>query len=55
MDSYDDGFDEPMELICQACLWSGSPDELVSATDDADDNDFTHCPRCGATEFEELD
>jgi len=34
------------------CSWSGEEEELVEA-DGADDCEFTHCPNCGGTDFEE--
>ena len=40
-------------LECVNCSWSGTREELVALTDDLDDQDFTHCPNCGGTEFEE--
>ena len=40
-------------LYCENCGWSGTPEELVSLTDDFDDRDFSFCPDCGKDEFEE--
>ena len=38
--------DTRIELYCD-CGWSGSPEELVSKTDDETDRDFNRCPWCG--------
>ena len=38
----------------KGCEWSGEEEELVEA-DGADDCEFTHCPNCGGTDFEEDD
>lgn len=40
-------------LICEYCGWSGDSSELVALTDDLEDRDFTHCPRCDGTDFED--
>lgn len=42
-------------LWCENCSWSGHSEELVSLTDDLEDTDFTHCPYCDGTEFEEIE
>ena len=42
-------------LWCENCNWSGDRSELVAATDDLEDRDFSHCPDCGGTDFEEDD
>ena len=42
-------------LSCQFCDWSGYPYELVTLTDDPDDNDFSRCPRCGGSMFDEIE
>lgn len=36
------------EVYCTniTCSWQGRREELVSLTDDDDDNDFSYCPRC---------
>lgn len=39
----------------KGCSWSGDSDELVALSDDANDNDFTHCPNCDGSDFEEED
>ena len=42
-------------LICNNCGWSGDPEELVALTDDPNDRDFSHCPYCDGTDFDEED
>lgn len=44
-----------MHLDCEDCYWSGMPEELVSKTDDVSDRDFSFCPGCGGTNFEEFE
>lgn len=46
-----------IQLNCVNCYWSGYPEELVAATDDLDDSDFSCCPSCGGKDFdkEEID
>lgn len=34
------------EVECLDCGWLGYVEELVALTDDLDDEDFSHCPRC---------
>ena len=40
-------------LICNECGWQGDPSELVSKTDAVDDRDFSFCPQCEESDFEE--
>lgn len=42
-----------IELTCIKCGWAGSDTELVSLTDDPDDNDFSYCPNYEHNEFDE--
>ncbi len=35
------------------CNWSGEPDELVSKTEDIDDDNYSFCPSCGNENFDE--
>jgi len=42
-------------LICNECGWSGEAEELVALTDYLNDKDFSHCPYCGETDFDEED
>ena len=39
-------------LICLQCGWSGEPDELVSKTEDLNDDTFVYCPLCGECDFD---
>lgn len=43
---------DPLDKLCR---WSGDESELVSSTDDTEDRDFSHCPQCGGTDFDEED
>lgn len=40
-----------IELTCIKCGWTGSYAELVTLTDEPDDNDFDYCPNCEHDEF----
>lgn len=40
-------------LTCTECDWQGSPDELVSLTEETNDKDFSYCPYCNLNDFEE--
>jgi hypothetical protein len=49
-----------MTLYCndplkKGCSWSGDREELVSKTEDLDDNDFSFCPQCEGNDFQEED
>jgi len=43
------------ELHCKNCWWYGDPSELVSKTSSFFDRDFSYCPDCGGTDFEEVE
>lgn len=48
--------DEEYTMECQECGWLGNQADLVSATDDIDDDAFVCCPTCGKKDcFEDLD
>ena len=40
-------------LICNECGWEGTPEELVSLTDDLNDRNFSFCPYCDSNNFDE--
>lgn len=39
----------------KGCTWSGESDELIALSNNANDNDFTHCPNCDGDDFDEED
>jgi len=41
-------------LMCNGYGWQGTPEELVSLTDDLNDRDFSFCPHCDSSDFDEL-
>jgi hypothetical protein len=44
---YADEEEDDNPMVCAECHWMGTSEELVSQTDDLDDNDFSFCPNCG--------
>jgi hypothetical protein len=42
-------------IICLECGWVGDDSNLEAATEDLDDKDFSYCPDCGGSDFEDED
>lgn len=52
-DDEDEEDNEEEQYYRPKCHWTGDDDELVSKTDDLDDQDFSYCPKCNEKVEEE--